>query len=100
MYDERVHVAGLVAEAGQAVAALLRGAELVLEERVVFCADYAEVVGHVLSVGRGAELRGRNDFVEKGRGIYMTWDEVRRCSLVEQVMSGIVIPPFTRVQEL
>lgn len=46
VHDERVHVAGVVAEAGDAVAALLRGAEFVLEERVVFGADDAEVVGH------------------------------------------------------
>lgn len=60
--DERVHVPGFVAEAGDAVAALLRGAEFVLEERVVFRADYAEVVGHfwfcsfrVIDVGQGVE---------------------------------------------
>jgi len=46
VHDKGVHVAGLVAEAGDAVAALLRGAEFVLEQRVVFGADYAEVVGH------------------------------------------------------
>lgn len=69
MHDERVHVPGLVAEAGNTVAALLRGAEFVLEERVVFRADYAEVVGHFWffffeSKGcwagrRGAEVRGQ-----------------------------------------
>lgn len=46
VHDEGVHVPGLVAEAGDAVAALLRGAEFVLEQRVVFGADDAEVVGH------------------------------------------------------
>lgn len=46
VHDERVHVPGLVAEARDAVAALLRGAEFVLEQRVVFGADDAEVVGH------------------------------------------------------
>lgn len=46
MDDELVHVAGLVAEARQAVASLLRGAEFILEERVVLGADDGEVVGH------------------------------------------------------
>lgn len=44
--DEGVHTAGLGAEAGHAVAALLRGAEFELEERIVLGADDAEIVGH------------------------------------------------------
>ena len=46
MDDERVHAAGIVGEARDAVAALLGGAEFVLEERVVLGADYGEVEGH------------------------------------------------------
>lgn len=44
--DELVHVPGLLAEARLAVPALLRRAELVLEERVVLRADDGEVVRH------------------------------------------------------
>ncbi len=47
MDDELVHVAGVVAEARDAVAALLGGAEFVLEEGVVLCAYDGEVVGHI-----------------------------------------------------
>ena len=37
---------GLLAEAGNAIAALFRCAEFELEERLVSCANYAEVVRH------------------------------------------------------
>ncbi len=47
VYNELVHVAGLLGKPGLAVAAGLRRPELVLEERVVFGPDYDEVVGHV-----------------------------------------------------
>lgn len=47
VYDELVHVPGLLAEARLAVAALLRRPELVLEERVVLRADDGEVVRHL-----------------------------------------------------
>jgi hypothetical protein len=43
MYDERVEPPRGVAEAGDPIAALFGGAEGVLEERIVFCADYGEV---------------------------------------------------------
>ena len=46
MDDERVHMACLLTEAGNAIAALLGGAEFELEERLVLGAYYAEVVGH------------------------------------------------------
>lgn len=46
VHDEGVHTAGLGAETGHAVAALLRGAEFKLEERIVLGADDAEIVGH------------------------------------------------------
>lgn len=46
VHDEGIHAAGLGAEAGNAVPALLRGAEFELEEWIVFGADDAEVVGH------------------------------------------------------
>lgn len=42
--DELVQMTSLVAEAGLAVAALLGGAELVLEERIVLGADDGEVI--------------------------------------------------------
>lgn len=48
--DELIEVAGLVREAGHAVAALLRGAELVLEEGVVLGANDGEVVRHGLPI--------------------------------------------------
>jgi len=44
VHDELVHVPGFFAEASDAVAALFRGAEFVLEEGIVFCADDAEIV--------------------------------------------------------
>lgn len=47
MHDELVHVPRLVAEARLPVAALLRGAELVLEYRVVLRSDYGEVIRHL-----------------------------------------------------
>ena len=46
MDDERVHMACLLTETGNAIAALLGGAEFELEERLVLGAYYAEVVGH------------------------------------------------------
>lgn len=51
MQEKRVQVPGFGTEAGNAVAALLRGAKLKLEERVVLCAYDAEVVRHVFGGG-------------------------------------------------
>ena len=48
VYDERVHVASLWAETGDAISALLGSAEFELEQRLVSRADYAEVVGHAV----------------------------------------------------
>ena len=50
--DQLVHMPHLVGEARLAVAALLRGAELVLEEGVVLGADNGEVVAHLAAVLR------------------------------------------------
>lgn len=52
--DELVQVAGLVREARLPIAALLRGAELVLEEGVVLGADNGKVVGHVSVIDRSS----------------------------------------------
>ena len=46
VHNVRVHVARLGAEAGNAIAALFGGAEVDLEEWLVSCAYYGEVVGH------------------------------------------------------
>lgn len=46
VYDELVHVPGLLEEARLTVAAGFGGSELVLEERVVLRPDYDEVIGH------------------------------------------------------
>ena len=46
VYDERVHVACFLTEAGDAIPALLGSAEFELEQRLVSGADDAEVVGH------------------------------------------------------
>ena len=46
VYDEWIHVAGLLTEAGDAISALLGSAEFELEQRLVSRADDAEVVGH------------------------------------------------------
>lgn len=44
--DELVQVSHLFGEAGLAIAALLRGAELVLEQGIVLGADNGKVVAH------------------------------------------------------
>lgn len=46
MYDELVHVSGLLSELGRAITARFRSAKLVLEERIVLRADDCEVVRH------------------------------------------------------
>lgn len=46
MHKERVQLAGFWAEAGDAIAALFRGAEFQLEGRLVARIDDTEVVGH------------------------------------------------------
>lgn len=56
VHDELVHGPRLVGEVRRAVAALLRRAELVLEEGVVLRADYHKVVRHV---GRAGTPSGR-----------------------------------------
>lgn len=54
MQNQLVQMAQLVIEARLAVTALLRCAELVLEEGVVLSADNGEVVAHDGGAGRGA----------------------------------------------
>jgi len=44
MYDELIHVSGVFTEARDSIAALFRGAKLMLEDRIVLCAYYGEVV--------------------------------------------------------
>lgn len=55
--DELVQVSHLLGEAGLAIAALLRGAELVLEQGIVLGADNGKVVTHRAAaaphIGRG-----------------------------------------------
>ena len=46
VYEVWVHVAGVLREAGYAIAALLRSAELELEDGLVAGVDNGEVVGH------------------------------------------------------
>lgn len=67
--DELVEVLDLVGEARLAVAALLRGAELVLEEGVVLVADDGKVVAHgvIVRIGRGFE-EGELGVVSSGAG--------------------------------
>ena len=66
MQEKRVQVPGFGTEAGNAVAALLRGAKLKLEERVVLCAYDAEVVRHV--------FRGMRDWGEVCNWVSMLKD--------------------------
>ncbi len=47
VHQERIQLAGFRAEAGDAIAALLRGAEFELEGRLVARVDDAEIVGHI-----------------------------------------------------
>ena len=46
MYDERIHLPCLCWKPRDSIPALLRGTEFELEERIVFCANDAEVVRH------------------------------------------------------
>ena len=46
VYDELVHVSSFVTEARDAIASLFRGAELILEDWVVFRANDGKIVGH------------------------------------------------------
>jgi hypothetical protein len=46
MYNELIHVSGLLSELGRAIAAWFGSAKLVLEERIVFRTDDSEVVRH------------------------------------------------------
>lgn len=63
--DELVQVSHLFGEAGLAIAALLRGAELVLEQGIVLGADNGKVVAHRAAapphIGRGFCARRRRD---------------------------------------
>jgi hypothetical protein len=77
--DEGVHAAGVVAEARDAVAALLGGAELVLEEGVVFGADDGEVEGH-----GGRTVGGR--WAGYREGIWIVDVRKRKESLVLSLM--------------
>lgn len=63
--DELVQVSHLFGEAGLAIAALLRGAELVLEQGIVLGADNGKVVAHRAAapphIGRGFWNRDAGD---------------------------------------
>jgi len=58
VHEELVHVQRFRAELRDAIAALLRGAEGELEERVVEGADDGEVVGHSPFIRLYGERRG------------------------------------------
>lgn len=70
MQDELVQVSHLFGEAGLAIAALLRGAELVLEQGIVLGADNGKVVAHRAAapphIGRG--------FCAEGKRRGSSWD--------------------------
>ena len=66
VYDEWVHVACFLTEAGDAIAALLGGAEFELEYRLVSRADYTEIVGHVARLRKGT---GEGDADSKLSGL-------------------------------
>jgi hypothetical protein len=55
MDDELVEISRVQREAGLAIAALLGCSEFVLEERVVFGADYAKIVRHAAALMFGIE---------------------------------------------
>ena len=46
VHNERIHLPCLHAEPSNAVTSLFRSAEFELKQRIVTCADDAEVVGH------------------------------------------------------
>lgn len=61
VHEEGVQISGFLAEAGDAISALLGGAEFDLEGRLVAGVDNAEVVGHCIKgygVLRTMLLRG------------------------------------------
>lgn len=59
MYDERVHAARLLAETGDAIAALLGSAKFELKQRLVSRADYTEVVRHAICLKKGDRYGGQ-----------------------------------------
>jgi hypothetical protein len=74
VHDELVHMPCLLGEPRDAIAALLRGAELVLEEGVVLRADDGEVVGHLLRRSCGVRSDG---FVAPVRVSWSCWGAPR-----------------------
>ena len=71
MYNELIHVSGLLSELGRTIAAWFGSAKLVLEERIVFRTDDSEVVRHVGE--------------ESMRRLY--------CYCVAPSMRGYLVPP-------
>jgi hypothetical protein len=64
--DELVQVSHLFGEAGLAIAALLRGAELVLEQGVVLGANNGKIIAHRAAVPPHI---GRGFCARRGRGV-------------------------------
>ena len=58
MDDERIHMACLLTETGDAISALLGSAKFELKQWLVSRADNAEVVGHVASLRTGNSTSG------------------------------------------
>ena len=46
MHDEGIQPAGFLAESGNTITALLRGAKFEFEQRIILCTHDTEVVGH------------------------------------------------------
>lgn len=46
MQDEWIQPAGFLAESGNTITALLRGAKFEFKQRIILCADDTEVIGH------------------------------------------------------
>lgn len=66
-------MARLLAETGNAISALLGGAEFELEEWLVSRADYAEIVGHVVRFRKGTDWQVRYGLAGE-RSAAMTMD--------------------------
>lgn len=87
VHDELVHGPRLVGEVRRAVAALLRRAELILEEGVVLRADYHEVVRHV---GRAVAPSGGCSRGERYLGVGGFGSLLDGRCVVVKVRGGVV----------
>lgn len=92
--NELVQVTDLVAEARLSVAALLRGAELMLKQGVVLGADDGEIVTHRVAGRIGCALRSSSGCAGRLRGVVVVFvDRVVQCRCNCDVLDVGSFPP-------